>query len=230
MKAKELKPQIITNSWGSDGPYPPPPGGPDEFDRAFALEVQDAIEKGILVIFSAGNGQFGIEPQVPGVLAAGGTYMSENLSLQASNYTSGYKSPWFEDVIVPTVSGLVGLLPRAQYIMLPIQPGCAIDINESQATADDPSDGTTATDGWALFSGTSAAAPQLAGVAALILGAKPGLKPAQVIEAMKKTALDVSAGRCHPRFNTPAMVGFDEATGFGLVNALEAVRFAKTNF
>jgi Subtilase family len=229
LKAKQLQPKIITCSWGGDTSYPPPPLNLS--DKAIAMEIQDAIEQGILVIFSAGNGHHSVEPQVPGVLAAGGTYMSQELTLQASDYTSGYESHWFPGVRVPTVCGLVGMRPRAQYIMLPIPPESKIDIAESRTIVEDPTtDETTSRDGWALFSGTSAAAPQMAGAAALILAAKPGLKPAQVIEALTKTATDVSAGKCHPRFNNPATVGSDNATGFGLVNALAAVQYAIANF
>jgi subtilisin family serine protease len=39
-------------------------------------------------------------------------------------------------------------------------------------------DGTPPNDGWSLFSGTSAAAPQIAGAAAVLLSAKPKLTPA----------------------------------------------------
>lgn len=231
MRGKELNPNVITCSWGGDDPYPPV-NGPDEQESAFALEIQHAIEQGILVVFSAGNGQFSMEPQVPGVLAAGGVYMSQDLTLQASNYASGYRSPWFEGITVPTVCGLVGLLPRAQYLMLPIPPSCQIDMTESRPAPpqDAEGDGTPDNDGWALFSGTSAAAPQLAGVGALILGAKPGLNPAQVIEAMTRTATDVVTGTCHPRFNNEARVGRDEATGYGLVNAQAAVQYAIDHF
>ena len=232
VKAKEeVNPRIITNSWGGDVAFPPPiPDWPSEADLAFALEIFAAIEDGILVIFSGGNGQFDIAPQCPGVLAAGGVYMSAALELRASDYASAYQSP-LSDVTVPTVCGLVGLRPRAQYIMLPIPPGCLIDLDESQPTFSDPStDGTAPNDGWALFSGTSAAAPQLAGAAALILSAKPELKPAQVIEAMTNTAIDITAGRCHPRFDELAAVGHDIATGHGLVNVAAAVKYAKEKF
>jgi subtilisin family serine protease len=229
MRAKTLdpKPRIITNSWGGDGPFPPL-SQPDQADLAWAAEIQDAVEQGILVVFSAGNGQFSIEPQVPGVLAAGGAFVDAAGSLRASDYTSGYESPWFNDVNVPTLSGLVGMRPRAQYIMLPVQPDCMLDREESKADppVDPAGDGTLATDGWALFSGTSAAAPQLAGVAPLIFGAKPKLTPAQVIEAMTATAVDVVAGKCHERFDNPAVPGADLATGAGLVNAAAAVEYA----
>ena len=93
----------------------PPAGTPDEFELALAAEIVDAIEQGILVVFSAGNGQFSIEPQVPGVLAAGGVFLDSAGSLRASDYASGFASPWFRGVTVPTVSGLVGMRPRAQY-------------------------------------------------------------------------------------------------------------------
>jgi subtilisin family serine protease len=231
LRAKELNPRIITNSWGGDGLFPPD-DDPDEFDRAFALEILDTIERGILVVFAAGNGQFGIEAQVPGVLAAGGVHMSATLESRASNYASGYQSPWFDEVTVPTVCGLVGLRPRAQYIMLPVPPGSPLDVGASQPSTVpfDPSDGTAPNDGWALFSGTSAAAPQLAGAAALILDAKPNLVPAQVIEALSETAIDITTGSCHPRFNRPAAVGHDVATGSGLVNAAAAVKYATEEF
>jgi subtilisin family serine protease len=230
LKAKALSPAIITNSWGGDSDYPPS-GPPDEADQSVALEIQDAIERGILVVFSAGNGQFSIEPQVPGVLAAGGVFVDQDGQMQASDYASGYRSPWFDGVIVPTVCGLVGMQPRAQYLMLPVQPRCQLDTEEARPDSGEDGDGTTESDGWGLFSGTSAAAPQLAGAAALILGAKRGLSPAQVIEALSRTAVDVVTGASFPqRFNQPAGAGRDNATGWGLINASAAVDYALANF
>jgi hypothetical protein len=120
LKAKALAPQIITNSWCSDSQYPPT-RGPDAADLSFAAEVIDAIENGILVIFAAGNGQFAVEPQIPGVLAAGGVYMDQNGIYRASDFASGYRSPWFGGVVVPTVCGLCGMQPRPQYLMLPVR-------------------------------------------------------------------------------------------------------------
>ncbi|ESX18034.1 MULTISPECIES: S8 family serine peptidase [unclassified Mesorhizobium] len=231
LKAKEIGARIITCSWGGDGTYPPS-GLPDEADMALAAEIQDAIEHNTLVVFSAGNGQFSVEPQVQGVLAAGGVNMDKNGNLRASDYASGYQSSWFDQHIVPTVCGLVGMQPRAQYLMLPIPPGCAIDLDEAAPNDDDPStDGTLADDGWALFSGTSAAAPQLAGAAAVLLGAKPAMVPAQVIEALTETAVDVVVGRSFPqRFNSTAGPGTDLATGAGLVNVDAALQYALSKF
>jgi subtilisin family serine protease len=239
MKAKSLsgdkRPQIISNSWGGDMQFPSPTNTLPPQEIAFALELKDAVELGIFVVFSAGNGQFSTEPQVPEVFAAGGTYMSSNMALQASNYASGYESPFFPHRIVPDACGLVGLLPRAQYIMLPIPPSCQLDIEESQADDQgNAGDGTPPNDGWALFSGTSAAAPQVAGAAAALLSAqnaaKPHLTPAQIKEALTQTCVDIRFGTCHPRFNNPAGPGQDLATGFGLVNITAALEYARNKF
>ena len=230
LKAKEINPRIITSSWGGDRTFPPV-DSLDEADLALAAEIQDAIAQNILVIFSAGNGQFSVEPQVPGVLAAGGVFVNENGDIRASDYASGYRSPFFAGVAVPTVCGLVGMRPRAQYLMLPVPPACMIDSDESEPDQTDPTtDGTTGNDGWALFSGTSAAAPQVAGAAAVLIGAKPNITPAQVIQAMTATAVDVVSGRCHPRFNSAAGIGRDDATGAGLVDVAAALKFAQDNF
>ncbi|MFF8593016.1 S8 family serine peptidase [Streptomyces sp. NPDC015220] len=229
LRAKADHPQVISNSWGGDLDYPPADPLPHAY-RTWVLEILDAVEQGIVVVFSAGNGQFSVEPQIPGVIAAGGVFAGPALDLQASNYASGYASPWFDGVVVPTVCGLVGMQPRAQYLMLPIPPGCQIDMDESQASdgqLPDTGDGTRSDDGWALFSGTSAAAPQIAGAAAVLLGARPGLTPEQIVTALTRTATDITVGHTHPRFNNPATPGDDLATGAGLVNvgaALDHVR------
>ena len=87
--------------------------------------------------------------------------------------------------------------------MLPVPPGCRLDESESKPDDTDPqSDGTSgARDGWALFSGTSAAAPQL----------KPERRPccwevnpraeapAQIIEVFSKTAIDITMRHLPPQ-------------------------------
>jgi hypothetical protein len=117
--------------------------------------------------------------------------------------------------------------PGASYIMLPLQPGDDIDTTKAGGTHP-PGDETASNDGWAAFSGTSAAAPQLAGVVALMKQACPQLSPADVRDILMRTARDVTTGNCHPNTGgNPATRGYDIATGAGLVDAHKAVLMAK---
>src|SRR5712692_8143050 len=119
------------------------------------------------------------------------------------------------------------MLPKAIYIMFPLQPNDQIDVGNAGGTHPN-GDETANNDGWAAFSGTSAAAPQLAGISALIKQACPALTPAQVKDILIKSARDVTTGTCNPATGgNPATVGPDLATGAGLADAQKAVLMAK---
>ena len=70
---------------------------------------------------------------------------------------------------------------------------------------------STATPGFNPFFGTSASAVHAAGIAVLMLERKPALTPGQIKGAMFSTALDIEA------------IGRDEDSGFGLIDAFDAV-------
>lgn len=221
-----LKPDIITCSWGSstNGPL-------TAADQVLAAAVAAAVASGIIVIFSAGNGHAGFPGQHPDVISAGGVFMNPNETLQASNYSSGFLSKIYQNRRVPDVSGLVGMKPRAAYIMLPVEASDQLDVDIAGGTHPN-GDETANNDGWAAFSGTSAAAPQLAGAAALIKQACPALKPADVRDILMKTARDVTTGNAnsvpqHVAGGHPATAGPDLATGHGLVDVHKAVLLAK---
>jgi subtilisin family serine protease len=73
-------------------------------------------------------------------------------------------------------------------------------------------------DGFPNFLGTSAAAPHVAAVAALMLQANPRLSPAEINRALEQTALDMDDP------NTPGFdVGFDYGSGSGLIQADRAI-------
>jgi subtilisin family serine protease len=113
--------------------------------------------------------------------------------------------------------------------MLPVEPGDEIDVENAGSEFPD-GDETAADDGWAAFSGTSAAAPQLAGAAALIKQVVPSITPAGVKEIMGATARDVTEGFCSRvsvlHGGLPALPGDDDATGPGLVDVNEAAIYA----
>ena len=229
-KAISLQPDIISCSWGSDL------RSPDQLSSAhkvLAAAISEAVRRGIVVICAAGNGHHGFPAQHPDVIAAGGVYKHLEGSLkgclEASNYASSFISKIYPGRRVPDVCGLVGQLPDAAYIMLPVSPNSGTDSFRSAL-----GDETTAIDGWAAFSGTSSAAPQLAGVCALLKQTAPDLLPSQIKHILQKTAHNISQGNSNPSSGgAQARDGPDLATGHGLVvvhKALQAtIQFAHSN-
>ncbi|HDR8053152.1 TPA: S8 family serine peptidase [Bacillus cereus] len=219
--AVQLRPDIISISWGSDL------RDASEFsaaDQVFAATISAAVAQGITVVCAAGNGHWAFPGQHPDVISAGGVYMHADGTFEATPYASGFSSPLFEDRNCPDVCGLVGLPPGARYIMLPVEPNDEIDTTFSGGTHPN-GDETRNNDGWAAFSGTSAAAPQLAGICALIKQASPNLSPAQIREVLKETARDIISGSSSGGHR--AAPGVDLATGYGLVDAYAAIKKAR---
>ncbi len=220
--AVALSPDIITNSWTSNIRFGPLSAAM----QARAAAVAAAVASGIVVVFAAGNGHWGFPGQHPDVISVGGVDIRQNGQLRASNYSSGFMSNVYPGRRVPDLSGLVGMRPRAQSIMLPVPEGCQLDV--SLAGGNHPNGDETATnDGWAAFSGTSAACPQVAGVCALIKEACARLTPFEIRDILMRTARDVTTGTNHPNFGNAAVAGPDTATGNGLVDAHRAVLVAK---
>lgn len=222
-RAIEQRPDIISCSWGSDQRN----SQLSPQDKLLAAEIARAVREGIVVIFAAGNGHWGFPAQHPDAIAVGGVYKhlygSLKGHLEASNYASGFISPVYPERLVPDVCGLVGQLPDGAYIMLPIPPDGLRDRVRTVI-----GDGTVSSDGWAAFSGTSAAAPQLAGVCALMKQVDPSLSPARVKQILQQTARDVVEGFSNPGTGGHrAREGLDLATGSGLADAYEAVQATK---
>ncbi|HKV93434.1 MAG TPA: S8 family serine peptidase [Candidatus Angelobacter sp.] len=189
--------------------------------KALEVEVQAAVASGIIVVFSAGNGHVSFPGMMPEVISAGGVYVDGKGEMRASDYASAFASRIYSGRNVPDFCGLVGLQPNADYIMLPVPSGCEIDQENSAH------DGTTASDGWGVFSGTSAAAPQLAGACALLLEKSPSLKPSEIKALLKRSARDVVRGSANAASNEDhpglkAGPGEDGATGAGLVDVFAA--------
>jgi hypothetical protein len=123
------------------------------------------------------------------------------------------------------------------YIMLPVEPGCRLDAEQSAPPPGLPNefphaDQTAGDDGWSCFSGTSAAAPQLAGCVALLRNLAPQLWPWEVKVCLQLTARPITDGISNVvgnsevgqlNFGVPAWEG---GAGAGLVDATSAAYVA----
>lgn len=208
------KPQVMTNSWGYDADRP----GTTlpVWLKPLELAVANAVASGIVVCFSAGNGHYGFPGSHPDVISVGGVHVNlpDINDFEASSYASSFNSTWYPGRSCPDLCGLTGKRVdigggKAPSILLPVQEGAQLD---TITPATGPGN-----DGWGLFSGTSAASPQIAGIVALMLEKNPALTPAQVKEKLKKSARDVTKGTT--AHGVTAVAGADLATGTGLADA-----------
>ncbi len=215
-------PDIITCSWGTGS-----------YDNLLHLEIVSAVSNGITVIFSAGNGHTDNPgswyPKVvstPDLISVGGAYPIDGGGFRASNYSSSFDSFMFTNPQrhCPDVVGLVGETPRGVLIMLPTEPGNSMDVDLS-SSAFPSGDNTGSNDGWCACSGTSASAPQTAGVAALLLEKYPNLTPNAIKNILQNSAFDIQTGSTNSAGPDTAADGWDAATGFGLVDADAAVNY-----
>jgi subtilisin family serine protease len=212
--------------------------------KALEAEILHAIASGITVVVAAGNGEFSFPGMMPDVISAGGVHVDKNGRMRASNYASAFYSKIYSYRHVPDICGLVGMcepqgkdlklkqgpgLNLDNYILLPVPAGSLIDAKTIASLTVGKSnkyrDKTGSSDGWALFSGTSAAAPQIAGVCALLKAKKPSLTPWEIKAILQATAIEVLDGHSNPDSSddgTP-QVGAG-ATGGGLVDAFSAWR------
>ena len=236
-KAHRQNPDIISISGGSDLRYKTSKKPRSNLPRnlkALEAEILHAVASGITVVVAAGNGQFSFPAMMPDVISVGGVYVDQDGSMRASNSASAYDSKIYLGRHVPDICGLVGmqlklhrkdleLSPEERsfdhYILFPVPPFSFIDLHQLV-----DSDGTSPGDGWAGFSGTSAAAPQIAGVCALLKAKNPNLTPSEIKAILQDTAIKVLKGKSNPESSddgkTPQKgVG---ATGAGLVDAYRA--------
>jgi subtilisin family serine protease len=233
--AADLHPAVMTNSWGYHlvGSDNKPLTSLPNFLKPLEAAVIEAVrDRGITVCFSAGNGHIAFPAMMPDVIAVGGVHALPDLvsannefKLEASDYASSFDSQIYPGRHVPDLCGLVGMKPKAAYIMLPVEPGDQIDRGLGGSGYPNK-DETGSDDGWAVISGTSAASPQLAGVCALLKQVKPGLSPALMKSILKASARDVTVGQS--AHGQPAGNGLDGATGAGLVDAEAAYKLARS--
>jgi len=220
------QPDVMTHSWGWHADTMSKDElrqhDPNLFNEFLDIEtlIAQAVDQGVTVCFSAGNGHLSFPACLPHVIAAGGVTVMPDGSLTASSYASSFKSKLYPGRNVPDVCGIVGEAapnaPLKGHIMLPVPAQSALDGENFSPKRKG--------EGWGIFSGTSAASPQLAGVIALMKGINRSLKPRDVRSILASSATDVITGRT--AMGDQATVGADLATGAGFVDAYRACKAA----
>ncbi|SEN66256.1 Serine protease, subtilisin family [bacterium A37T11] len=183
---------ILSNSWGYGVTSISNPGYDDITDAITEARTLGRDGKGSIVIFSSGNSNSTINgvsfpANVNGVITVGA--VDRNGSIW--NYSQ--RGPEM-DLVAPSGN---------------------VNLNGDFYTIDRTgSSGYSSGDYMTNFGGTSAACPQVAGVAVLMLTANPSLTEAQLRSILQSTATDMGD------------LGFDNTYGYGRLNAEAAVRAA----
>ncbi|TAN39651.1 MAG: hypothetical protein EPN25_10765, partial [Nitrospirae bacterium] len=174
-------PDIVNNSWGDEV------NGRNLCTLTFKSDLEVLKSAGIAVVFSAGNlgpsASSSISPaNNPGVYSSGATDASNTIASFSSRGPSACDGSIFPTIAAPGVS-----------------------IRTADLTA-----GGVITNSYAVASGTSFAAPHIAGAMALLYEAFPKLTLSQLEAALMNSALDLGA------------VGPDSDYGNGLLDVLKA--------
>lgn len=186
--------KVVVNAWGRVG-------DPRTFDPEDPLirAIDRVVDDGVVVVFSATNHgpaarSLSVEAQDPRVVTVGAVDDAAILATYSSRGPVAATVPvtWTKPDVVAPGEEILGL--RSQ-----------------EAKLDPTTDPDTL---HRVLSGTSQAAPHVAGVIARMLQANASLGPLDVLEALHASALDLGP------------VGPDAAYGYGLLDAPDAMRAA----
>ena len=167
-----------------------------------------------MITASAGDSGFGVSwpAASPDVISVGGT------SLTAASNSRG----WNESVWSGTGSGCSAYEPQPSWQTTLGLARCSERIDNDVAADADPNTGVAIFDtangntGWGEVGGTSASAPMLAAMFALV--GNPGSTPAADIYAHTGDFFDITTGkdgRCRSAYLCTGAAGYDGPTGVG---------------
>ncbi|MEV7215770.1 S53 family peptidase [Kitasatospora cineracea] len=211
--AVSLGAKFVSNSYG---------GGESSADTSYDSSYFN--HPGVAITVSSGDSAYGAQYPAASkyVTSVGGTALKK-----ASNTRGWSESAWLTNSTEGTGSGC------SKYDAKPTwqkDTGCSKRTIADVSAVADPATGvavyqTYGGSGWAVYGGTSAAAPIIAGVYALGGAPSSGSSPASFPYAHTSALFDVTSGSngsCSPSYLCTAGTGYDGPTGLGTPNGTTA--------
>ncbi|WP_030463401.1 S53 family peptidase [Kitasatospora sp. NRRL B-11411] len=213
--AVSLGAKFVSNSYG---------GGESSADTSYDSSYFN--HPGVAITVSSGDSAYGAQYPAASkyVTSVGGTALK-----RASNTRGWSESVWLTNSTEGTGSGC------SKYDAKPTwqkDTGCSKRTIADVSAVADPATGvavyqTYGGSGWAVYGGTSAAAPIIAGVYALGGAPSSGSSPASFPYAHTSSLFDVTSGSngsCSPSYLCTAGTGYDGPTGLGTPNGTTAFK------
>ncbi|MFJ8361423.1 putative Ig domain-containing protein [Streptomyces sp. NPDC093984] len=212
-EAVSLGAKFVSNSWGGS-----------ESSTQTSEDTSYFKHPGVAITVSAGDSAYGAEYPATSqyVTAVGGTALTT-----ASNSRGWSESVWHTSSTEGTGSGCSAYDPKPSW---QTDTGCSKRMEADVSAVADPATGVAVYDtyggsGWAVYGGTSASAPIIAGVYAL--AGTPGSSdyPAKYPYSHTTNLYDVTSGSngsCSTSYFCTARTGYDGPTGWGTPNGTTA--------
>ncbi|MFE1315283.1 putative Ig domain-containing protein [Streptomyces sp. NPDC058755] len=212
-EAVTLGAKVVSNSWGGS-----------ESSSQTTEDTQYFKHPGVAITVSSGDSAYGAEYPATSqyVTAVGGTALTT-----ASNSRGWSESVWHTSSTEGTGSGCSAYDPKPSW---QTDTGCSKRMEADVSAVADPATGVAVYDtyggsGWAVYGGTSASAPIVAGVYAL--AGTPGSSdyPAKYPYSHTSNLYDVTSGSngsCSTSYFCTAGTGYDGPTGWGTPNGTTA--------
>ncbi|MFE2097255.1 MULTISPECIES: putative Ig domain-containing protein [unclassified Streptomyces] len=212
-EAVTLGAKVVSNSWGGS-----------ESSSQTSEDTQYFKHPGVAITVSSGDSAYGAEYPATSqyVTAVGGTALST-----ASNSRGWSESVWHTSSTEGTGSGCSAYDPKPSW---QTDSGCSKRMEADVSAVADPATGVAVYDtyggsGWAVYGGTSASAPIVAGVYALAGTPGSGDYPAKYPYSHTSNLYDVTSGSngsCSTSYFCTAGTGYDGPTGWGTPNGTTA--------
>ncbi|GAA2515009.1 S53 family peptidase [Streptomyces longisporus] len=219
-EAVSLGAKFVSNSWGGS-----------ESSTQTSEDTSYFKHPGVAITVSAGDSAYGAEYPATSqyVTAVGGTALSTS-----SNSRGWTESVWHTSSTEGTGSGCSAYDPKPSW---QTDSGCSKRMEADVSAVADPATGVAVYDtyggsGWAVYGGTSASSPIIAGVYALAGTPGSGDYPAKYPYSHTGNLYDVTSGSngsCSTAYFCTAETGYDGPTGWGTPNGTTAFTSGSTS-